>query len=183
MYLRLLENVDACEFHQQWGFVYIVERHLLSLQLFRLRLHSHSKHSDNLIVTFGNHALELLSWTSWLSILSYWPSSDHYRLCRVPFTALLSHYPRKIFDLLRLHNGYCGSSIRHNNYTSLYKLSLTATSLAAWVTQAQTMRQCFKLLLFGFSLCFWECARSEIITQKNCKSVRMSVVAKSNHFK
>ena len=46
-----------------------------------------------------HHMLELLCWTSWLSILSYWSSSYRYWHCRVPLTALLSHYQRNIVDL------------------------------------------------------------------------------------
>ena len=78
MHLWLPKNVVACEFHRHWRFVYIVECHLLSLHLFRLRPQLHLKSC--------NRMLEL----SWLSILSYWPSSYRYWLCRVPLTALLS---------------------------------------------------------------------------------------------
>ena len=46
-----------------------------------------------------HRVLELLCWTSWLSILSYWPSSHRYWLCSIPLTALLWHYPRKIVGL------------------------------------------------------------------------------------
>ena len=49
--------------------------------------------------TTCNRVLELLCWSSWLSILSYWPSFYCYWPCRVPLTALLSHYPCKIVDL------------------------------------------------------------------------------------
>ena len=51
--------------------------------------------------------------TAWLSFsvelaghAGWWPSSYRYWLCRVQLTALLSHYPCKIVDLIRLHNGY-----------------------------------------------------------------------------
>ena len=87
----------ACKFHRHWGFVYIVERHLMC-----------STFSGHAYIN-GNHVLELLCWTSWLSILSYWPDSYRYWLCSVPFTTLLSHYPCKIVGLLRLHDGYYDS--------------------------------------------------------------------------
>ena len=56
-------------------------------------------------------------------------------------------------------------------------------SLAAWVTQAQTLKQCFKLLFSSFHLCFWECAWSGILNTQSCKDVRMSVDAGGGKLK
>ena len=125
-----------------------------------------------------SYHLQLRAWAT----LAGWPSSYRYWLCSLPLTALLLQYPCKIVDLLRLHDGYkdslqisviavlsytgdlffpllsvyasCSSSIRYN-ILCFYKLSLIAMSLAAWVTQAQILRKCFKLLLSSFPLCFW----------------------------
>ena len=61
---------------------------------------------------------------------------------------------------------------------------LIAMSLAAWVTQVQTPKQCFKLLLSSFALCFCrECAWRGILNTQNCKDVRMSVDACGSKLK
>ena len=108
-----------------------------------------------------------------------------YWLCRVPLTALLSHYTHTklltcygymvailgffwlcCLTLVTSSSHCCWLYmfvyIRYDRYFALYNLSLLAMFIAAWVTQAQSLRQCFKLLLSGFLLCFWECAWSGI---------------------
>ena len=193
MYLWLPENVVACEFHRHWGFVYIVERYLISPHLFRLCLHSHLYNYDNysfvpFLTACLTFSVELPG--SWLSILSYWPSSYaidiveyrlllcsctiHAKLLTLPLRdgyykilqrsqsvrAVLSYNSDLVFPLLSVYAS-CSSSVRYNIYFTFR--NCIAMSLATWVTQAQTLKKCFKLLISSFHLCFWECAWSGIL--------------------
>ena len=171
VYHWLPENIVAWEFYWHWEFVYIVECHLIIAPPLPVM--------PILMAT----ACSSFCWTSWLSILSYNIDKvlTAIDFCSVLHTALLSHYMRNCWPVrvtwwllgLILHRSQsvllytgdlffpllsvyasCSSSIRYNIHFSFYKLSLIAMSLAAWVTQAQILRKCFKRLLSSFLLCF-----------------------------
>ena len=80
VYLWLPENIVACEFHWHWGFVYIVECHLISPHLSSYTYMYIHVRKYMLTICLYHFATVCLSFSvelpgSWLSILSFSPCS------------------------------------------------------------------------------------------------------------
>ena len=94
-----------------------------------------------LLCSHNTHA-KLLTCYSYMMATRILCRSQSVLCCRILVTSIF-------FPLLSVY-GSCSSSISIYIVLRFYKLSLIAMSLAAWVTQAQTLRKYFKLLLSSF---------------------------------